>query len=136
CRATCTCVWPSELEFADHLNAEIWAESPVVQRTIQDPGELQREEAVGAQQAMLEERMVAGVGRDTVLPWVPDLLGLGWRHIDGLLVIGSSYAGFIKELSRRPRSLPLVEYASASSAEEFQRRFLEYVVTPDASYYG
>src|SRR4051794_22742304 len=104
----------------DDLNAEMWHRSPTVQRLIQPPRDLEHDGAVGAQQAMLEDDSVPGVTRETVLPWVPDLLGAGWRRSDAVLVVGSAYAGFIRGLSRRSRSLPLSEYASASSADEFQ----------------
>jgi hypothetical protein len=103
-------MWSWDVAIQDELNAEIWAKSPKVQGDIQTPLELGHEGAVGAQQAMIEDGLLPGVTSAKILPWVPDLVGAGWAQPDALLVVGSAYAGFIKELSRRPHSLPLAKY--------------------------
>jgi hypothetical protein len=70
------------------------------------------------------------------LPWVPDLVGKNWKDARAILVVGSAYAGFIREYSSRNRTMCLSDYASAKSASEFQRRFLIEVVQGDNDYYG
>ncbi len=109
----------------DPINEDIWAHSPSVQRDIQPPVQV-RLKTVGAQQAMLLE--------DHVLPWVPDLLGVRWREPSSLLIVGSAYAPFIAGAASR-RSMPLQDYISARSWQEFHARFIESVVRRDHSYY-
>lgn len=124
---------PEAFEFADSLNEEIWQRSPQVQREIQSDEELQRVEAIGAQQAMLDANVLAARGP---LPWVPDLVGKKWQDENSVIVVGSAYAGFISEYSTRPNTMSLQQYLAARSVEEFQRRFLENVVIDDGSYYS
>jgi hypothetical protein len=119
-------------DFADALNEEIWQLSPVVQQEIQPSNTLKRPGVIGAQQAMLDSPLPDG--RDA-LPWVPDLVGKQWRDAGALVIVGSAYAGFIREYSTRTATIPLSQYAT-SSVQDFQSLFLRYVVSPDLSYYG
>lgn len=127
---------------ADALNSERWTRSPPLQRTIQPPAELAAIGSVGAQQAMLERNALLGVDANTVLPWVPDLVGKDAQGDGAVLVIGAAYAGFIREYSGRGACLPLADYISATRVAggegwaAFQRAFLDEVVRPDRDYYG
>lgn len=112
----------------DKLNEEIWSRSAAVQRMIQRPEDLCEEGHFGAQQAMVD-----GL---SVLPWPPDLLGCEWFGPESLLIVGSAYAGFITEFSRRGSSMVLCEYDARLRWQEFQERFLRHVVVNDRSYYG
>jgi hypothetical protein len=111
----------------DAINEAIWADSPALQRSVQAPDTLAAPGSVGAQQAMIDAH--------TVLPWVPDILGMHWRDPDAVIVIGSAYAGFIREFSGRIRTMPLAEYRRALDWHDFQNRFFRYVVTDDPNYY-
>ncbi len=112
----------------DKINDAIWFESPARQRSIQPPECLAAPGAVGAQQAM--------VSADDILPWVPDLLCENWIAPETILIVGSAYAGFIREFSLRTATMPLGVYRTAGIWQEFQERFIEYVVRPDQNYYG
>src|SRR5271169_4861651 len=92
------------------LNEEIWSRSVAVQRLIQSPEETCKEGTFGAQQAM--------VNGQAVLPWPPDLLGSDWSKPGSWLIIGSAYAGFIREFSRRPASMCLSDYDPMLSWQE------------------
>jgi hypothetical protein len=114
----------------DQVNDDIWARSPGVQRQIQLAERLAGAAVVGAQQAMLPADPTG------VLPWVPDVLGAKWQAPDALIIFGSAYAGFIRECSPRRNTMPLAEYASAQSWQQFAERFRRQVVVGDSSYYG
>jgi len=125
-----TAFWSIDhLELSDAVNDRIWSDSPREQATIQQPGSLQSLGSVGAQQIMVD-------GLATPLPWVPDLVGLNWKHPESLIIIGSAYAPFIRGISKRRCTLPLSEYLDAGSAGDFVIRFLGSVVIPDPSYYA
>jgi hypothetical protein len=51
------------------------------------------------------------------------------------MIVGSGYAGFIRERSGRRKSLLFEEYRSSRTAGEFQKRFLRSVVEGDPAYY-
>lgn len=55
---------------------------------------------------------------------------------DAVFIVGSAYAGFIKEYSGRTAAMNFCCYATANSASEFQERFFKDVVQPDSYYYG
>ncbi len=122
-------------DLEDSLNLEIWANSPKLQFEVQS-----REDAlrtlVGAQQAMLPSEVLAQVG--PTLPWVPDLVGKQWRVETSILIIGSAYAGFIKEFSGRKACMDLKDYVASvmRPPREFQQLFLRDVVSGDNNYYG
>ena len=126
----------NQFDLNDSINNEIWEDSPALQLEIHLPGALQGPGAFGAQQAMLTPGIVPGVRPETILPWVPDLVGKGWKKKAAIFVIGSAYAGFIKEYSRRSATMNLCCYATANSASQFQERFLRDVVQPDNDYYS
>ena len=75
-------------------------------------------------------------GQTTPLPWVPDIVGVNWKHPESLIIIGSAYAPFIRGISKRRCTLPLSEYLDSGSAGDFLIRFLGSVVIPDPSYYA
>lgn len=118
---------PDHFDLEDELNRRIWDESPKVQRGIQAQQDVLSAGAIGAQQAMVCER---------TLPWVPDLVGKDSRAEDGVLIVGSAYAGFISEHSTRARTMPLDVYEKCQTSSDFQRQFLECVIRRDHAYYG
>jgi len=116
----------NSLDFNDELNQVIWRESPSHQKEIQHPNELQAPGSIGAQQAMIGPMPFS---------WVPDIVGKEWKSPLSIFVVGSAYAGFVKEYSTRPHAMPLAEY-SLQDMKDFQSKFLERVVMPDNAYYG
>ena len=126
----------NQFDLNDPNNNEIWGGSPALQQEIHLPGTLGIAGAFGAQQGMLTPGIVPGVGPETILPWVPDLVGKVWQKKAAVFVVGSAYAGFIKEYSGRSANMNLCCYATANSASQFQERFLKDVVQPDEDYYG
>ncbi len=122
--------WSEEhFEYGEPINERIWSCSADIQRSLRPPNSLTAPGAVGAQQAMIEDE-------DTILPWIPDLLGTKWRDEESIIVIGAAYSGIIKEYSTRASCLTLKEYKGCSDATNFQKLFLDRVVQPDSSYYG
>jgi len=117
----------SRLDRDDVLNGTIWSESPKVQPEVQAPDQLQGAGALGAQQAMCG---------DPVLSWVPDLAGRRWCDPEAVIVVGSAYAGFVREYSSRGCTLPLATYRQARTWQDFQEMFVKEVVLADARYYG
>lgn len=130
----------NHFDLNDRINENIWKDSPAIQQLIRPPRRLGDIGAFGAQQAMLEPRARSvwrpHLTRPGILPWVPDLAGKRWKKRDAVFVVGSAYAGFIKEYSGRRAAMNLCCYASAASARQFQERFLREVVQPDTDYYS
>jgi len=116
------------MDFADPVNERIWLESPAEQALIQGPGVLTNSGDIGAQQIM-------ATGNAVSLPWVPDILGLRWQLAESIIIVGSSYAPFIRGISKRKCTLPLMEYCNGESAKDFLVSFLNHVVLPDLDYY-
>ncbi|MGP8237283.1 MAG: hypothetical protein ACLQVW_18000 [Limisphaerales bacterium] len=123
----------------DPINRSIWAESVALQRKIAE-----RETQplrVGAQQAMSKPCDQALFSPKRPLPWVPDLVGSRFgSDRRSVLVVASSYNGFIEGYSRRAAVLPLTDYADAKKAGVaglvgFIARFKECVVDRDEDYY-
>lgn len=137
---------------ADPLNCEIIAHSLGLQRGIpvvtHSDGRV-----VGAQQAMpkLEHRNL--FGPENPLPWVPDRVGAEFsRENKGVLVVGSSYNGFIEGYSSR--SMKLEHYLAirdliregnedprhpkvTQACTKFVQDFDAQVMAPDTNtYYG
>lgn len=126
--------WHSDhFDFSDSLNEEIWTSSPDVQEQIQPVATLDASGVIGAQQGM---RGRSDMTSRRSLPWVPDLIGKNWQEKTSLVVVGSAYAGFIREYSTRETAMSFEQYASAASVEEFQRLFLSHVVREDPNYYN
>jgi hypothetical protein len=105
----------SETTFAakDATNDHIWHTSAATQRTLQPPEVLQQSGAIGAQQATIPG------DSQCVLPWVPDVLGKGWDDPTALIIVGSAYAGFIRECSSRRNTMPLDTYRGATGWQKF-----------------
>jgi len=122
---------PARFDPKDHINERLWATSVTIQRAIQEPRDVASPDDIGAQQAMLRG--------DSVLPWVPDIVGSQWRHRDALLVVGTAYAGFISEFSGRHQknTIALSKYYDLASQPVgiFQTQFLETVVSGDYAFY-
>lgn len=137
---------------ADPLNCEIIAHSLGLQRQIpvitHPDGHV-----VGAQQAMPKPEHAHLFGQDNPLPWVPDRVGADFsRENDGVLVVGSSYNGFIEGYSSRSMALAdylairdLIREGNEDPAHpkvteayiKFVKDFDAQVVAPDqSSYYG
>jgi hypothetical protein len=119
---------PQYLDSTDLVNETIWVESPAEQALIQRAGLLTKDGDIGAQQIMVD-------GRVLPLPWVPDILGLEWKHSESVIIVGSAYAPFVAGISKRVYVLPLSEYVHAQSARDFLVSFLCSVVLPDRDYY-
>src|SRR5437867_6996490 len=108
----------------DPINREIWFQSGDMQRQISQRHGV----ACGAQQAMPkpDERRF---GPDNPLPWVPDLVGTEFKSGNGILVVGSSYNGFIRGYSARARTMDLKTYIDCRNDKTagHQRFVSEYV---------
>jgi hypothetical protein len=137
---------------SDPLNCEIIAHSLGLQRqipVITHPDGL----VVGAQQAMPKSEHRNLFSPENPLPWVPDRVGTGFsRENNGVLVVGSSYNGFIEGYSQR--SMKLDDYLAirdliregnegpahskvAEACAKFVSEFEGQVMQPDrATYYG
>lgn len=102
---------PDNFGLDDELNRRIWDESPRLQRDIQVQQDVLSAGAIGAQQAMVCEQP---------LPWVPDIIGKESRAEDGVLIVGSAYAGFISEHSTRARTMPLDVRRCARTPQTFK----------------
>lgn len=129
----------AQLDTSDHANNRLWATSVAVQRAIQEPGDLASPDGVGAQQAMLRPNICNGIDEDSVLPWVPDMVGRQWRDLDALLVVGTAYAGFISEFAGRHQgnTMPLERYRDLvpQPVANFHTEFLNTVVKNDSAFY-
>jgi hypothetical protein len=123
---------PVHFNFTDALNEDIWNLSPEVQHEVHPIDSLMQPGVIGAQQAMLDGDILAKRGP---LPWVPDLVGQDWQNESGIVIVGSAYAGFIREYSTRVDTMPLNQYLAATSVKDFQELFLRYVVREDHRYY-
>ena len=124
---------------ADRTNRSIWADSVALQRAIvaQKASSLQ----AGGQQAMPkvgDERLFSAADP---LPWVPDQVGSRFSSDQhSLLVVASSYNGFIQGYSGRDAVMPLSDYVAAKKAGAdglgtFISKFKEHVVDRDKAYY-
>ena len=123
----------------DPVNRSIWTQSVELQRKIVEHQTLPLR--VGAQQAMpkvCDEKLFSA---QDPLPWVPDLVGSRFGSDPrSVLVVASSYNGFIEGYSRRDAVMPLADYVNAKNddrhgVEQFCRAFVEHVVDRDADYY-
>jgi len=119
----------------DSINEEIWSQSAKVhQEAGFRPAELGAGR-YGAQQAMLDPKILGPSAEDVVLPWVPDVLGSEWNHEGAIHVVGLAYAGFIRGISQR--RFPLDDYLGASKGHwhRFAELFLNHVIDGDSAYY-
>jgi len=136
----------------DSLNCEIIAMSIGLQREL-SKGDGPQGPEIGAQQVMPRPDHVTSFGPLNPLPWVPDRVGTEFsRENRGVLVVGSSYNGFIEGYSRRSMRLehylairnlicegdedpthPKARKACSLFIDEFERQ----VMKPDrGTYYG
>jgi hypothetical protein len=130
----------AHLDLQDLLNSRIWKESIALQLTIQSPQALQTINAIGAQQAMIDPdpKGQPPITLGTLLPWVPDLLGSNWEDPEAVLVVGSAYAGFIREYNAAGAGMRLADYLASVSHHHssFQTAFIQQVVRDFRTYYG
>jgi hypothetical protein len=123
----------------DPVNRSIWTQSVELQRKIARLGTLPLR--VGAQQAMPKGCDQELFSAQDPLPWVPDLVGSRFGSDPrSVLVVASSYNGFIEGYSRRDAVMPLANYVNAKNddrhgLERFCRAFVEHVVDRDTDYY-
>ncbi len=123
----------------DPLNRRIWAESVALQRRITERETLPL--PVGGQQAMPKVCDQPLFSPEKPLPWVPDLVGSRFGNDRrSVLMVASSYNGFIEGYSRRSAVMPLAGYADAKKAgvdglSKFMARFKTCVVDHDEDYY-
>lgn len=104
----------------DEINAEIWSDSIAVQARVRAQNTPDRAD-------VLQGRMG--------LPWVPDIVGPGWREPGSVMVVGSAYSPFIAESAGRRRTMPSAVYRRATSPGAFVSEFLTRVVDDDGDYY-
>ena len=103
----------------DAINEDIWSRSAGVQASIQPPRSFWAVGQVGAQQAMCGDR---------ALPWVPDLVGAELDASGSVLVVGMTYAGFIRRAGHGRGLLSPAAYGNCLTAREFCARFVNTVV--------
>jgi hypothetical protein len=123
----------------DPINRSIWTESVALQRKIVE--RKTRPLRVGGQQAMPKACEQGLFSPESPLPWVPDLVSSRFGS-DGrsVLVVASSYNGFIEGYSSRAAVLPLADYLKGKKAgvgglAAFLASFKKCVVDPDEDYY-
>lgn len=123
----------------DSVNRSIWTESGLLQRRIVEHQSLPL--LVGAQQAMPKDCDQDRFSPQDPLPWVPDLVGNQFgASLQSVLVVASSYNGFIDGYSGRGAVMALDEYVEAKSGgvdrlDWFLSRFKQCVVDGDEDYY-
>jgi hypothetical protein len=123
----------------DPINRSIWSESVALQRKIVERSTLPLQ--VGAQQAMPKPVHAESFSAQDPLPWVPDLVGSRFgTSAFSVLVVGSSYNGFIEGYTDRNAVMPLRDYVEAKRAgmyglQRFVTDFKACVVDPDEKYY-
>jgi hypothetical protein len=121
----------------DAINTDIWRLSRTIQLAI-----LQGKVGTcDAQQVMPKPEHRILFGPDNPLPWVPDLVGAHFSEGQGVLVVGSSYNGFITGYSARKRTMNPRTYADCrdnetSGLKAFTEEYLRSVVVDDEDYYG
>ncbi len=128
-----------QLVMDDPVNSSIWSKSIELQRIIAQ-SQMQPLQT-GAQQAMpktCDERFFSS---DSPLPWVPDVVGnrFGGDPLS-VLIVASSYNGFIEGYSARNAVMPLGDYVRARDAgpeglQHFIGTFKQCVVDRDDDYY-
>lgn len=138
-RTNQNCFWNQEYfcPDPDEVNESIWLESASVQEGVQPASDLRRLNAFGAQQSMVDPDPESDPPTtcETRLPWAPDLLGRDWMAEEGILIVGSAYAGFVKEYSGGV-GMHLRDYLACKTANEFRAHFIEQVVGAFRKYYG
>jgi hypothetical protein len=129
-----------DFDLDDPINREIWEHSPALQRGVHsqtdENGNPRFSGDFGCQQAMLGD---AGFDEDP-LPWVSDLVGKNYGNKGSLLIVGSTYAPFIRGIGNtgERNAIPRLAYrwASAMRPGDFQELFFDEVIHPDTSYYS
>jgi len=128
-----------QLATDDPVNRSIWTDSVALQRKIAEHGTLPLR--VGAQQAMPKACDEAHFSPHDPLPWVPDLVGTNFGNDPkSVLVVASSYNGFIAGYSARQAVMPLADYIDvkrngADGLGTFISKFKDQVVDGDEDYY-
>jgi hypothetical protein len=122
-----------DFDLEDPVNQEIWTDSRALQNSIHftEDREPVFSGGAGCQQAMLTN---GGFDNDP-LPWAPDIVGKDYGQAGSLLIVGSSYAPFIRGFGGRNAVSPQ-SYGDSANARAFQSIFFDEVVNPDKKYYG
>jgi hypothetical protein len=130
-----------DFDMDDETNRLIWETSPQILKKIHglldaNTNKPKFNGQVGVQQAMFEMDGTDGFDKEP-LPLVPDLVGkdTGKNAKRAVLVLGSSYAPFIKNISWRD-AIAHSDYRIVRSAGEFQQLFFSKVINGDTSYYS
>src|SRR5580658_9762371 len=101
-----------QLVVDDSVNRSIWTQSVELQRQFA-AREAQPLQA-GPQQAMPKAHDVKRFSLQEPLPWVPDLVGSRFGSDPrSVLIVASSYNGFIEGYSNRGAVIPLGDYVNA-----------------------
>lgn len=128
-----------QLATDDSVNRSIWTDSVALQRKLAEHETLPLQ--VGAQQAMPKACDEGRFSPHDPLPWVPDLVGTNFGNDPkSVLVVASSYNGFIRNYSGRGAVMPLADYVDAKKAGvdgvgKFVAGFKTWVVDRDGDYY-
>jgi hypothetical protein len=114
-----------EFSALDAINEDIWSRSAAFQQELQAARRNWAVGEVGAQQAMCGPR---------ALPWVPDLVGAEFGLPGSVLVVGMSYAGFLRRDPSRSGYMTPESYRDHATARDFCAHFVNSVV-PHYPYY-
>lgn len=125
----------------DGINRSIWVNSRSLQRSI--PARA-TSITIGAQQAMPLPCHHNLFSAENPLPWVPDLVGSAFSKAQpSILVVGSSYNGFLRGYTDRRGTMSVDDYVSARNAadaesgiERFSTHFVRDVCDGDKAYYA
>jgi hypothetical protein len=122
----------------DKTNRLIWETSPRILKKIHGLAHASTNTPkftgqVGVQQAMIG---VDGFDKEP-LPLVPDLVGKDTveNPTRAVLILGSSYAPFVQDISTR-NAIRSSDYRAVRSAAQFQQLFFNTVIVGDTYYYG
>lgn len=125
----------------DAVNAQIWAESPALERAL---SKMINDRGIGAQQAMPKPQHSGSFSADRPLPWVPDMVGPQFGTASpSVLIVGSSYNGFLTGYTKRRGTMSVKDYAEARNCVDHQTgltrffaSFVRDVCGGDQAYYG
>jgi hypothetical protein len=96
----------------DKINDLIWKHSPQRQMELAQQFSVTAQDDFGGQQAMFTEGNHLGSPTNP-LPWVPDLVGKKSDQENAVMIIGSAYAPFVANYTRRARRMNLLQYINA-----------------------
>ena len=122
----------------DEINRDIWETSPMRMGAIHDvrtdgvgfTGEFGCQQAMVCEQAFTVEapRLIGAYDDDEPLPWIPDWVGNRHGSGTGVTLVGPSYPPIIIERALYWAGMPLADYRTAGSADEFLTTFTEQIL--------